>query len=354
MTCQKNTQKQTICQPINTSVLADCLLQWFNRNGRDMPWRVKGKAHENAYAVWISEIMLQQTTVKTVLDYFPRWMQRFPSIESLAQADIDDVLHCWQGLGYYTRAKKIYECAKILMNEYNGVIPNKRELLLKLPGIGPYTASSICAFAFNQPETVVDGNVIRVIARLYGLTHTVTKEEIYDLAKRITPLDNGADYASAIMDLGATVCTPEKPKCTDCPWQKFCIAREKNIAEQIPVINKPQKKIKIGYVYLIQDETGAYYIEKRQGKGLLSGLYEFPWQDNQDAYPLFPSDNWIKTDKKITHTFTHFQLTLHIIRLKTTRSMCPLTNGQFVSISQFKNYAFSTLMKKAIKLIEKE
>ena len=355
MADKKNIQTtQTICRQNNTSVLADCLLQWFTLNGRDMPWRVKGKAHENAYAVWISEIMLQQTTVKTVLDYFPRWMQRFPTIEALAQADIDDVLHCWQGLGYYTRAKKIHECAQLIMQKYNGIIPNNRDELLKLPGIGPYTASSICAFAFNLPETVVDGNVIRVIARLYGLTHAVTKEEIYDLACKITPQNHGADYASAIMDLGATVCTPEKPKCTDCPWQTFCIAHQKNIAEQIPLINKPQKKIKTGYIYLIQDEIGAYYIEKRQGKGLLSGLYEFPWQENQETYPLYPSSDWIKTDKSIKHTFTHFQLTLYIVQLKTTHSICPLTNGQFVPISQFKNYAFSTLMKKAIKLIEKK
>ena len=143
--------------------LSQKLLDWFHENGRDMPWRVKGKAHPDPYAVWISEIMLQQTTVKTVEGYFSEWMKRFPDIQTLAKADIQDVLLEWQGLGYYTRARKIHECARILTEQYHGQIPPNRAELLKLPGIGPYTASSICCFAFNLPETVVDGNVIRVI-----------------------------------------------------------------------------------------------------------------------------------------------------------------------------------------------
>ena len=146
--------------------LAKQLLNWFAEHGRNMPWRVKGGAHFDPYAVWISEIMLQQTTVKTVLDYFPRWMARFPDIQTLAQADLQEVLLMWQGLGYYTRAKKIHECARVLVADYGGQVPANRDELLRLPGIGPYTASSICCFAFNMPETVVDGNVIRVIARL--------------------------------------------------------------------------------------------------------------------------------------------------------------------------------------------
>ena len=161
------------------------LLKWYDRNGRQMPWRFRGKAPD-PYPVWVSEIMLQQTTVATVYDYFLRWMKKFPTLESLAKADIDEVLHAWQGLGYYTRAKKMHECAKVLMEKYNGKFPENREELLKLPGIGPYSASSICAFAFNQAETVVDGNVIRVIARLYGITNEVDKDVIYPLAKELT------------------------------------------------------------------------------------------------------------------------------------------------------------------------
>ena len=150
--------------------LTEQLLFWYQKNGRDLPWRVKGGAHPDAYAVWISEIMLQQTTVATVRDYFIKWMKKFPTIEVLAKSDLQDVLLTWQGMGYYTRARKIHECAKVLMQKYNGQLPCTREELLKLPGIGPYSASSICCFAYNMPETVVDGNVIRVMARLYGIT----------------------------------------------------------------------------------------------------------------------------------------------------------------------------------------
>ena len=324
--------------------LAKKLLDWYNKNGRELPWRVKGKAHPDAYAVWISEIMLQQTTVKTVLDYFDRWMKRFPSLDILATADISDVLLMWQGLGYYTRAKKIHECAKVLMEKYNGQFPQNRDELLKLPGIGPYTASSICAFAFNMPETVVDGNVIRVIARLYGITDEINREDIYQRACALTPQKHGADYASAIMDLGATICTPTSPKCLLCPWHKECSAYKKGIAEQIPLIKKPEKQKRIGTLYLIQNEQGAYYIQKRIGKGLLSGLYEFPWHyDNEPSV----DGNWQDTGKTIIHVFTHFHLTLHVVKGTSNTGIRP--DGVFTQPNELKNYPFPTLMKKVIK-----
>jgi len=326
--------------------LAQKLLKWYGKNGRDLPWRVKGGAHPDPYAVWISEIMLQQTTVKTVLDYFPRWMKRFPDIQTLAEADIQDVLLQWQGLGYYTRAKKLHECAKVLVEKYKGQIPSSRDTLLKLPGIGPYTASSICCFAFNLPETVVDGNVIRVIARLYGLTHAVTKEEIYDLAHQLTPLKHGADYASAIMDLGATVCTPDKPICSACPWQKECIAHKKNIAEQIPVIHKPTKQERTGHLWLIQNKKGAYCIHRRPGKGLLSGLYEFPWVYANEPL-LYPVTDTLFT---VTHTFTHFKLTLAIHPVQADTA--PISDAIFVQLQSFSQYPFSSLMTKIIRHIK--
>ena len=324
--------------------LARYLLNWYNKNGRDLPWRVKGGAHPDAYAVWISEIMLQQTTVKTVLDYFDRWMRRFPTLATLANADITEVLLMWQGLGYYTRAKKIHECAKVLMEKYGGHFPKNRAELLKLPGIGPYTASSICAFAFNMPETVVDGNVIRVIARLYGITNEINRDDIYERASKLTSQKHGADYASAIMDLGATICTPTNPKCLLCPWAKECIANQQGIAEQIPVIKKPEKQKRTGTLYLIQNDKGAYYIQKRAGKGLLSGLYEFPW--HYDNKPSFVG-NWQDTGKTITHVFTHFHLTLHIVKGVAESGI--RSDGEFVIPTELKNYPFPTLMKKVIK-----
>lgn len=317
--------------------LTEQLLNWYEKNGRELPWRVKGGAHFNAYAVWISEIMLQQTTVATVVDYFTRWMKKFPTIEALAKADLQDVLLSWQGMGYYTRARKIHECAQVLMQKYDGKLPHTRDELLKLPGIGPYSASSICCFAYNIPETVVDGNVMRVIARLYGITKEITAPDIYPLAQKLTSFKHGADYASAIMDLGATVCTPTNPKCDMCPWAKSCAARKKEIQEQIPQIKKIAKKEMVGQVYLIQNNKGEYLIRQRTEKGLLHGLWEFPWQEGEKLSGKYPT---------VTHIFTHIKLTLQIVR-----DQHPKFDGIWVSPQNFKDYPFSTLMQKIIRKI---
>ena len=327
--------------------LTQKLLAWFDQNGRDLPWRVKGGAHFDPYAVWISEIMLQQTTVKTVLDYFPKWMARFPTVRDLAAADLQDVLLAWQGLGYYTRARKIHECARVLTDRYNGVLPPDREALLKLPGIGPYTASSICCFAYNLPETVVDGNVIRVMARLYGLTHAVTKEEIYQLAQKLTPKKQGADYASAIMDLGATVCTPDHPNCAVCPWVTACVARQKGLTGQIPLIRKPTKQERSGQVFLVRNNRGELLIRRRSGKGLLSGLYEFPWVYDAQETPLPMTGNPLG---RVVHTFTHFRLTLSVYESQSDKPLAP--GDIFVSRADWDQYPFSTLMRKVLRFWE--
>ncbi|MGN0919768.1 MAG: A/G-specific adenine glycosylase [Alphaproteobacteria bacterium] len=323
-----------------SQILTKQLLDWYQKYGREMPWRVKGGAHPDAYAVWISEIMLQQTTVATVMDYFVRWMGRFPDVQTLAKADLQEVLLMWQGLGYYTRARKIHECARVLMEKYGGKIPNTREELLKLPGIGPYTASSICCFAFNQSETVVDGNVIRVIARLYGITQEITAPDIYPLAQKLTSQTQGADYASAIMDLGATVCTPTNPKCDLCPWKKACVACQKALQEQIPQIKKLAKKEKFGRLYLIQNARGEYLIQKRAGKGLLAGLWEFPWEEVDQLSP--------EKHPRVVHVFTHFKLTLELVPALENKA-ADFVAGTWVKPSDFKNYPFPTLMQKVIK-----
>ena len=329
--------------------LTEELLIWYRQHGRDLPWRVKGGAHENAYAVWVSEIMLQQTTVQTVYDYFNRWMKRFPTLESLANASLDDVLHMWQGLGYYTRAKKMHECAQVLMDKYQGHFPSSREELLKLPGIGPYTASSICAFAFNRPETVVDGNVIRVIARLYGIQTQIDKEDIYQRAQKLTSKDHAADYASAIMDLGATVCKPQSPLCTICPWVQSCRAAALGLTEQIPIIKKLAKKKKIGSVFIIKNPQKKFFIMKREGKGLLSGLWEFPWIEEGEKVPF--NARWNKRKEHVHHVFTHFNLTLNFYETEIEQMNPYLEKGLFVDKEDINSYALSTLMKKVLKKV---
>lgn len=331
----------------NKKELSTALLEWYYQNARKLPWRTIGGAHFDSYQVWISEIMLQQTTVKTVEGYFQKWIKRFPTLKELALADEQEVLLYWQGLGYYTRARKIHECAKVLLNTYNGQFPRKRKELLKLPGIGPYSASSILAFAFNQKETVVDGNVIRVLSRLYGIETAVDKEKIFQLAEELTDSKHPADYASAIMDLGATICTPQSAKCLLCPWQKYCIAKEKCIQDKIPVIQKPEKKRFDGYVHLIQNKNKEFFIQKREEKGLLNGLYEFPWTKEKTL--LFKS-NWNETGQTVSHTFTHFHLTLTLV--ETTKNSLPNEKGIFVHPNDFEKYPFSTLMKKVINKIK--
>lgn len=324
------------------------LAKWYEKNGRDLPWRVKGGAHENPYEVWISEIMLQQTTVKTVRPYFDRFLKRFPNVYALAEAPAEDVLLLWQGLGYYTRARKLHECAKVLVEQYGGRFPADRQKLLKLPGIGPYTSAAIAAFGFNLPEAVVDGNVIRVLTRLKGWDQPVTTitDQINAFAAELTDAAVcPADHASAMMDLGANVCTPRSPLCAFCPLNADCAAFQKGITETIPNIVKLQKNVKKGYVFWIEDKTGGVLVRKRSEKGLLSGLTELPW--NMDESLPFPAD-WEITKKTVKHVFTHFDLTLTIVKAKVDSPPAG-SDGFFVAPKDFKNYPFSTLMQKVIR-----
>ena len=318
------------------------LLDWYAVSGRDLPWRVKGGPHPDPYVVLVSEFMLQQTTVKTVIPYFHRFMKRFPTVFSLAEASQEEVYNYWQGLGYYTRARSLHATAKIIVQEFGGKFPKTRAETLKLKGIGAYTASSLLALAFNLPETVIDGNVIRVICRLYHLTEPA--ETIADVIKKhaeeLSDPRNAADYASAIMDLGALICTPKNPQCLLCPWQKFCLSRGQPDIVTIPNRSKPAKKEKTGRVYMIRNKDDKLLIRKRTEKGLLSGLYEFPWTDCETE-PLFSGS--VNSGLTITHIFTHFKLTLKIFTLTSDSGF---ENGRFVAPQDMKNYAFSTLMKK--------
>lgn len=323
--------------------LSKLLLEWYAKSGRDLPWRVKGGAHPNPYVILISEFMLQQTGVKTVIPYFYRFMERFPNIQSLASAEQEEVYHCWQGLGYYSRAHSLHQTAQKIVNEFNGEFPRTREEVLKLKGIGAYTASSFLALAFNQPETVIDGNVNRVICRLYHLSEPLN--EISNLirtrAAALTDPQRPADYASAIMDLGAMICTPKNPQCLLCPWQKFCLSQSMPDLESIPKRGNLTKKNKQGKVYLIYNSAGQILIRKRTEKGLLSGLYEFPWTEE----PAPKIHGATDTGYEVSHTFTHFKLTLQIFTLKKETFE---SEGIFVAPENLQNYPISTLMKKVL------
>ena len=324
------------------------LSKWYEKNGRDLPWRVKGGAHGDPYQVWISEIMLQQTTVKTVIPYFDRFLKRFPTVRKLAAAPVDEVLLYWQGLGYYTRARKLHECAKVLVEEYGGKFPPDREKLLKLPGIGAYTSAAIASFGFNLPEAVVDGNVIRVLTRLKGWGEPVTAimKEIDAFADELTKASVcPADHASAMMDLGSGVCTPRAPLCAFCPLNGDCAAYAKGLTESVPNIAKLKKEVKDGYVFRIENEKGEILLRKRTEKGLLSGLTELPW--NTDKSFPFKAD-WKITNKTVRHVFTHFDLTLTVVCARVS-GIPENSDGFFVPPERFKDYPFSTLMQKVVK-----
>lgn len=319
------------------------LLAWYQKHGRELPWRVKGGAHPNPYVILVSEFMLQQTTVKTVIPYFKRFMEKFPTVESLAKATQEEVYAMWQGLGYYTRARSLHATAQIIVNEYGGKFPQSRTEVLKLKGIGEYTVASFLALAYNQPETVIDGNVMRIICRLHHLTDALDdiKETIRKKAEKLTSREHAADYASAIMDLGAMICTPKNPQCLLCPLKDVCQSKDKADLEQIPIRRRLEKKEKQGSVYLIQNSDGDYLLRKRTEPGLLTGLYEFPWKDEGKIW-----ENAEDSGKTVTHIFTHIRLTLHVYKIKSEKPLLP--DSFFVSEKELSDYPLSTLMKKVI------
>lgn len=327
--------------------LAKLLLEWYKKEGRELPWRVKGGAHPNPYVILVSEFMLQQTGVKTVIPYFYRFMERFPTLQSLAEASQEEVYHCWQGLGYYSRARSLQATAQMVMEKFGGKFPTDHAEVLKLKGIGPYTAASFLALAFNQPETVIDGNVIRVVCRMYHLAEPIDSlmEEIREKAAALTDKECPADYASAIMDLGAMICTPKNPQCLICPWQKYCQSKGLPELEEIPVRAKLEKKVKQGSVYLIRNQAGEVLIRKRTEKGLLSGLYEFPWVEDGKSETMQGAQD---TGLEIVHIFTHFKL---ILRVYTKQAEQASQDGIFVPLAALKDYPISTLMKKVYKSV---
>ncbi|MEW2918874.1 A/G-specific adenine glycosylase [Ruegeria sp. ANG10] len=302
--------------------LSGALLAWYDRHARTMPWRV-GPADRAAgvipdpYRVWLSEVMLQQTTVAAVRDYFTRFTTRWPTVQALAAAPDDQVMGEWAGLGYYARARNLLKCARVVAEEHGGVFPNTYEALLKLPGIGPYTAAAISAIAFDRPEAVLDGNVERVMARLYDVHDPLpgSKPLLKDKAAALTPGLRPGDYAQAVMDLGATICTPKSPACGICPLRDPCQARAAGTHIDLPrKTPKKPKPTRYGHIYIAQRTDGALLLERRPEKGLLGGMLGWPgsdWSDAPTDSPPFSAD-WQALAGEVRHTFTHFYLILCI------------------------------------------
>ena len=335
------------------------LLDWYDTHARDMPWRVPPAARKagvlpDPYAVWMSEVMLQQTTVAAVRDYHRKFLALWPTVEDLAAADDADVMAAWAGLGYYARARNLLKCARAVVADHGGVFPDDHDALLGLPGIGPYTAAAVSAIAFDRAETVVDGNVERVMARLYNIHAPLpgSKAELTTLAKALTPQERPGDYAQAVMDLGATICTPRNPACGICPWRSPCKARVAGTAPELPK-KTPKKKTptRFGIAYVARRSDGAWLLETRPESGLLGGMLGWPGSDwSEDPQPHPPIDaDWSELEVEARHTFTHFHLRLKIVTATVDHAQTPM-RGVFMSPTEFSPSALPTAMRKVFDL----
>ena len=334
------------------AAIAQSLLPWYDLHRRTLPWRALPGKKVDPYRVWLSEIMLQQTVAATVIPYFLRFVARWPTVRELAAAPLDDVLTEWAGLGYYARARNLHRCAKEIVGRFGGVVPSDKEHLLSLPGIGLYTAGAICAIAFDRPELAMDGNVERVTARLANLEDPLpaARPRLRAIATEMVPPIRAGDFAQALMDLGATVCIPAKPKCLFCPLAAYCEAFQRGDPGRLPMkAAKRTKPTRYGCVYWTVDADGLVLVRRRPQTGLLGGMIEFPsseWTSDQDdrqeavyQHPL------IQVPGVVRHAFTHFLLELTIVATRLTVK-APDVDGFWVHPDKFDTIALPNVMRK--------
>ena len=336
------------------------LLAWYDSHARDLPWRIGPAARvagqrPDPYRVWLSEVMLQQTTVAAVRDYFRDFTQRWPRVQDLAAAEDADVMAAWAGLGYYARARNLLKCARVVAEDHDGVFPDTEAGLLTLPGIGLYTAAAIAAIAFDRPAVVMDGNVERVMARLFAVQTPLpaAKPALKAHAATLTPAQRPGCHAQAVMDLGATICTPKSPACGICPVMRTCAARQQGIAADLPRKSpKKAKPTRFGIVYLAQRNDGAWLLETRPDNGLLGGMLGWPGSDwVEDAPTPAPpiAAHWHDPGGEVRHTFTHFHLRLELRVAQVPQDATP-ERGTFRPRSEFRPGDLPTVMRKAFDL----
>lgn len=307
------------------------LLEWYDVCRRDLPWRAAPGEMPDAYRVWLSEIMLQQTTVKAVAPFYARFLERWPGVEDLAGADLEDILRAWAGLGYYARARNLHACARVVTSDFSGRFPETEKELLLLPGVGPYTAAAIAAIAFGKQAAVMDGNVERVLARFFAVETPLpgAKAELRTLLADLAPAVRPGDFAQGMMDLGATICTPRNPSCARCPWNARCAGLASGLAPVLPYkAPKKTKPTRRGAAFFVQREDGAILLRKRPAKGLLGGMTEVPGSEwIESGTPDLNSDrpvdaSWVRVPGIVRHTFTHFHLELAVYLARVEKSIC--------------------------------
>lgn len=339
------------------------LLAWYRASARDLPWR----RTKDPYAVWLSEIILQQTRVDQGLPYYERFIAAFPTVESLAAAKMDRVLKLWEGLGYYSRARNLHRAAQTVVKDCNGIFPTTAEALQTLPGVGRYTAGAIASIAFGERVPVLDGNVIRVLSRLYNIAECTddakVREKLWTLAAELVPAKQPGNFNQAMMELGARVCTPKSPKCADCPISKYCFARAAGVAEKRPVRKAKLATPHYEMVAAAIQKDGKYLVAKRPAVGLLGGMWEFPSarlrnrethtralrRELGERFGVHVRIGGLIAS--VQHAYTHFNVTLHAYT-------CEIENGtprapnheklRWVSRSYFKKLALPKVMHKLL------
>ncbi len=337
--------------------LAAPLLAWYDRHARRLAWRAQPGQPVDPYRVWLSEVMLQQTTVAAVDAYFHAFTDRWPRVEDLAAAPLDEVLTAWAGLGYYARARNLHRCANEVATRHGGLFPADEDELRRLPGIGEYTAAAIAAIAFQRPAAVMDGNVERVLARLADdpTPLPAAKPRLKTILRRIVPAERPGDFAQAMMDLGATICTPRKPRCVLCPWRPACRAARSGRAEDLPVkAAKAERPIRRAIAFWVTAPSGAILLRRRPERGLLGGMIEVPsseWRtgtppDLQDVCKEAPvAADWRLLPGLVRHTFTHFHLELQVAAARASQ----LSDGLWVLPDALGDHALPSVMRKVVR-----
>ena len=345
------------------------LLAWYDRHRRILPWRARRGEKPDPYKVWLSEIMLQQTTVKAVAPYYARFLARWPNVDALAEAELDEVLAQWAGLGYYARARNLHACAREIAANNGGVFPSREDALLTLPGVGTYTAAALAAIAYDARTVPVDGNVERVVSRLFAVKEELpaAKPRIKELATSLLPPRRAGDFAQALMDLGATICTPKKPACVLCPWNAPCVARARGEQETFPrKAPKPEGELRRGAAFVALRTDGRVLLRRRPPRGLLGGMSEVPgseWstdfsdkkarvaapQFNEVAAPQFNEKViWRRSSGKVTHTFTHFPLELMVYVARVSHKARAPAGMRWVKLSELAGAALPSVMRKVL------
>jgi A/G-specific adenine glycosylase len=339
------------------------LLEWYDRHHRELPWRVtppmaKAGVKPDPYHIWLSEVMLQQTTVPAVKAYFLKFLNLWPTVTDLANAPTDDVMAAWAGLGYYARARNLKKCAESVAFEHGGIFPDTEEGLKSLPGIGDYTSAAIAAIAFDRPAAVMDGNIERVVTRLFTIDAPLpgSKPLIKAKVAEITPHMRPGDFAQAMMDLGASICTPKRPTCALCPFKDHCLALKTDDPERFPVkAAKKAKPVRLGAAFVAVDSDGQILLRRRIETGLLGGMTEVPttgWTsriDGANDVSAAPFEADWQPCGTITHVFTHFELRLSVFRTKVERGPAPSRNNEWWEpVTNLDAQALPTVMKKAI------